>query len=181
MDDVRKLVNVKPLEWTERYGVGVIKAKASSSFGDYYIDATHQPCDRREDVVVRYACYILGGKSLKGGFYHGKIDGFDAYEQAKAAAQADYEARIYAALTPASDGRAEGLREADVARLVETAQWARNRLEAIADEAWHGDARDFKRALIGVFADFDESLARCGSAMPAILARAAELEGKTDE
>lgn len=53
-----------------------------------------------------------------------------------------------------------------VARLVEAAQWARNRLEKIADDCWHGDARDFKRALIGVFADFDEALANCGSSIP---------------
>ena len=53
-----------------------------------------------------------------------------------------------------------------VARMIETAQWARNRLEKIADDCWHGDARDFKRALIGVFADFDEALANCGSSIP---------------
>jgi hypothetical protein len=46
-----------------------------------------------------------------------------------------------------------------VRALVETAQWARNRLEAIADESWRGDARDFKRSLVGVFADFDAALA----------------------
>ena len=38
------------------------------------------------------------------------------------------------------------------------AQWARNRLDLIADEAWHGDGRDLKRSIIGVFADFDEAL-----------------------
>lgn len=65
----------------------------------------------------------------------------------------------------------EGLR--DVTALVETAQWARNRLEAIADESWNGDARDFKRSLIGVFADFDEALAKCGS----VSALAARVEG----
>ncbi len=54
-----------------------------------------------------------------------------------------------------------------VAHLVETAQWARNRLESIADAAWHGDGRDFKRALVGVFADFDAALAACGSVIPA--------------
>lgn len=53
--------------------------------------------------------------------------------------------------------------DARVTALVKAAQWARNRLEAIADESWKGDARDFKRSLIGVFADFDEALAVCGS------------------
>jgi hypothetical protein len=54
----------------------------------------------------------------------------------------------------------------DAAALVEAAQWARNRLEVIADDAWYGDGRDFKRALVGVFADFDEALARHGSRVP---------------
>ena len=54
----------------------------------------------------------------------------------------------------------------EVVALVETAQWARNRLNIIADESWHGDGRDLKRSIIGVFADFDASLLGCGSAMP---------------
>lgn len=57
----------------------------------------------------------------------------------------------------------------DVAALVEAAQWARNRLESIADAAWHGDGRDLKRALVGVFADFDDALAKCGSSMPEMI------------
>ena len=41
-----------------------------------------------------------------------------------------------------------------------TAQWVRNSLERIADGSWwQFDGRDFKRSLIGVFADFDEALA----------------------
>ena len=56
--------------------------------------------------------------------------------------------------------------EQPVARLVEAARWARNRLETIADDCWHGDARDFKRSLVGVFADFDEAMANCGSHVP---------------
>ncbi len=55
---------------------------------------------------------------------------------------------------------------ASIADLIETAQWARNRLDRIADDCWHGDARDFKRSLIGVFADFDRALRECGSTMP---------------
>ena len=54
----------------------------------------------------------------------------------------------------------------DVQELIEAAQWARNRLELIADESWHGDGRDLKRSIVGVFADFDAALAKCGSYMP---------------
>ena len=50
--------------------------------------------------------------------------------------------------------------------VAEAAQWARNRLERIADDAWHGDGRDLKRSLVGVFADFDEALLRVGSKVP---------------
>ena len=65
----------------------------------------------------------------------------------------------------------------EVRALVETAQWARNRLEIIADESWHGDGRDLKRSIIGIFADFDKALADCGSQVP--LALAAIKEPKT--
>ena len=58
----------------------------------------------------------------------------------------------------------------EVRALVETAQWARNRLEIIADESWHGDGRDLKRSIIGIFADFDKALADCGSQVPLSLA-----------
>lgn len=53
-----------------------------------------------------------------------------------------------------------------VQELIEAAQWARNRLELIADQSWHGDGRDLKRSIVGVFADFDAALAKCGSHMP---------------
>lgn len=45
-----------------------------------------------------------------------------------------------------------------VRKLVEAAQFARNRLEMIADGAWNGDARDFKRLIPGVFSDLDAAL-----------------------
>lgn len=48
--------------------------------------------------------------------------------------------------------------QAKLARAVEGAQFARNRLEVIADEGWHGDGRDLKRSIIGVFSDFDAAL-----------------------
>jgi hypothetical protein len=64
-----------------------------------------------------------------------------------------------------------------VTALMEAAQWARNRLELIADESWHGDGRDLKRSIIGVFADFDAALLACGSSVPAAL-RDAKGEGE---
>ena len=54
----------------------------------------------------------------------------------------------------------------ELVNLVETAQWARNRLELIADDSWHGDGRDLKRSIIGIFSDFDSALAACGSRLP---------------
>ena len=62
----------------------------------------------------------------------------------------------------------------EVRELVEAAQWARNRLEIIADESWRGDGRDLKRSIIGVFADFDAALLACGSEVPAALRRIGE-------
>ena len=58
-----------------------------------------------------------------------------------------------------------------MAGVVEAAQWARNRLERIADDSWHGDGRDFKRSLDGVFLDFDAALERAGSRVPDHLLR----------
>ena len=44
----------------------------------------------------------------------------------------------------------------DVLRRVEEGMaFARNRLEMIANGAWNGDARDFKRSIPSVFSDFD--------------------------
>ncbi len=86
---------VKALEWVERYGNGVIKLKAESPFGAYHIDAHHEPCAKREDVRVTKALYILAGREMNGALYHGREETLEA---AQAAAQADYEARILAAL-----------------------------------------------------------------------------------
>ena len=78
-------------------------------------------------------------------------------------------------LRPTSDGDTSGYIRRDhavlaalpeVQALIETAQWARNRLERIADDCWHGDGRDLKRSIIGIFADFDAALMACGSVMP---------------
>ena len=98
-------------------------------------------------------------KGVKGESYPCKPDIFAAtYESASQPAPECHQPDLVTA---------DGGQDAQlVARLVEAAQWARNRLEAIADDAWRGDARDFKRSLVGVFADFDEALANCGSHIP---------------
>ncbi|MBM1556703.1 hypothetical protein JQV19_08585 [Sulfitobacter mediterraneus] len=67
---------------------------------------------------------------------------------------------------------------AKVERLIETTQWVRNRLEKIADDAWHGDGRDLKRNLVGVFADFDQALAALGSEVPEHMRRALTKDGE---
>jgi hypothetical protein len=53
-----------------------------------------------------------------------------------------------------------------VEALVDGAQWARNRLEMIADESWHGDGRDLKRSIVCVFSDFDAALAQLKEPKP---------------
>ena len=66
-----------------------------------------------------------------------------------------------------------------VSQLVDASQWARNRLEKIADDSWHGDGRDLKRSLVGVFADFDDALKKCNSEMPEhFRARSEQKEGE---
>ena len=58
----------------------------------------------------------------------------------------------------ALSARAEAA-EAKLKEAVDIMQFARNRLEMIADKSWNGDARDFKRSLVGVFSGFDAFLA----------------------
>ena len=48
--------------------------------------------------------------------------------------------------------------QAKIARLTEATDMAINRLELRCDEAWNGDARDFKRSLVGVFAEYRAAL-----------------------
>lgn len=78
---------------------------------------------------------------------------------------------------PPTPREAELMAEIEKMRdVVEAAQWARNRLERIADNSWHGDARDFKRSLDGVFLDFDRALERIGSSVPEHLRRSESKE-----
>ena len=55
-------------------------------------------------------------------------------------------------------------RDALIKELVEALDMSRRRLERIADEAWNGDARDFKRLIPGVFAEFDAALRKAEEA-----------------
>ena len=50
--------------------------------------------------------------------------------------------------------------KAELAEAVEAIQFAANRLEMIADDGWNGDARDFKRSLVGVLSEARAFLAR---------------------
>lgn len=62
-------------------------------------------------------------------------------------------------------------------RAVEGADFAKRRLESIADESWNGDARDFKRRIPGVFAELD---AIRSLADPTGVALLAELRAERD-
>jgi hypothetical protein len=44
-------------------------------------------------------------------------------------------------------------------QVMEAADFARNRLEMLADDTWNGDARDLKRSLAGIFTEYDAALA----------------------
>jgi hypothetical protein len=136
MDDVRKLVKVKPLEWRK-------SGETWTAMGGIAF------------YTVRRCCLYTGQH------YSARLDSDD---DAKAAAQADYEARIYAALTPASDGRAEGLREAAGIAEAFMSQWATATYQNM-DARMQNAAKTYA----------------AGDIVSAILARAAELEGNTDE
>ena len=60
--------------------------------------------------------------------------------------------------------RSPDTRDALIKELVEALDMSRRRLERIADEAWNGDARDFKRLIPGVFAEFDAALRKAEEA-----------------
>lgn len=49
------------------------------------------------------------------------------------------------------------LRERE-SRLVEATEFAICRAETLCDETWNGDARDFKRSMIGIFAEYRAAL-----------------------
>jgi len=62
------------------------------------------------------------------------------------------------------DSTTPDTRDALIKELVEALDMSRRRLERIADEAWNGDARDFKRLIPGVFAEFDAALRKAEEA-----------------
>lgn len=55
-------------------------------------------------------------------------------------------------------------RDALIEELVDALDMSRRRLEKIADDAWYGDARDFKRLIPGVFLEYDAALTRAQQA-----------------
>ena len=77
----KRRVRVKPLEWVDLYRDGS-RYEVSSDNPLGYTDSIH---------------------GLQDGTYHSQFGAFPTLESAKAAAQADYEARILAALDPAPD------------------------------------------------------------------------------
>jgi len=86
-DALRKLVTVKPLEWEDFEGLG---AKASGFYQANYLIQKWSG-ESRYEVAMSYPGYQTG---YDGPRWHPTLDA------AKAAAQADYEARIFAALIP---------------------------------------------------------------------------------
>ena len=62
------------------------------------------------------------------------------------------------------DSATPDTRDALIKELVGALDMSRRRLERIADEAWNGDARDFKRLIPGVFAEFDAALRKAEEA-----------------
>lgn len=91
MDDVRKLVKVKPLEWEDFPGRG---AKTAAWLQAHYM--IQKWSDGRYELSASYPGYCTD------------IDGTERFylslEAAKAAAQADYESRILAALEAVNEG-----------------------------------------------------------------------------
>ena len=86
-DALRKLVTVKPLEWEDFEGLG---AKASGFYQANYLIQKWSG-ESRYEVAMSYPGYQTG---YDGPRWHPTLDA------AKAAAQADYTARVRAALIP---------------------------------------------------------------------------------
>ena len=91
-------------------------------------------------------------------------------EAVEAVAQARADAQAAVALD--GDALAKLIREAEaradalLAKLRATedaTDMAINRLELLCDEAWNGDARDFKRSLTGVFHEYQEARAEAAA------------------
>lgn len=52
----------------------------------------------------------------------------------------------------------DAARVPEIAAMIEGIEMARRRLETMASDAWNGDARDFKRSIVGVFSEIDAAL-----------------------
>lgn len=121
---------IKQLTWDQR---SPNCWTASSMFGSLYSITRHPGLP---------SPYMLdgGGNFFVSRTYH------DTLDLAQTTAYEDCVKRVHDMIIDVSD----------ISDLILSIQWARNRLETIADESWRGDARDFKRSLVGVFADFDD-------------------------
>lgn len=155
MDDVWKLVKLKPLEWSDLEPVENDNVcRAQTPFGTY--------------EAARDGWMLLG--CVDWVFVHGM-------DAAKAAAEADYEARIYVALTPSPSAHVEGLREAaGMFHQEQTIVWVQDIVEGLGfADVLKIDSYDDNIAAHEVI---EVGLIRIRDA---ILARAADLEGKTDD
>jgi hypothetical protein len=145
MGDVRKLVTVKSLEWQTVSAKGLWRA--DDGLGGHY------------EVLGQEPEYWMTHRGLGQGRMlrqNGMRTAPDT-ETAFATCQKDHEARILAAITPASDGRAEGLREAAAWR--EAATIARD--HGFTNAQWRMGGESARGALFHLF-----------------MSRAAELEDK---
>lgn len=107
-------VRVKPLVWTTRSG-------APTAFGNYIVT-----CEDHDDVTVWFV--LFGGKALA------RCGEHRTEYAAKAAAQADYETRILAALEPQPDPRDEQRRALE--KVIRNQRVQIKRLAATAEAHW---------------------------------------------
>ena len=50
-----------------------------------------------------------------------------------------------------------------ISTLIDATDYLKNRLEYIASASWHGDGRDLKRSIAGIFLEYDEAIKAKGS------------------
>lgn len=124
-------IKIKPIQWYNN-------CRATTPFGIYYIvDLGNESTDENSRFELS-----LNAR---------EIATYPNVELAQAAAENDMRNQILSLIDIYP-------RHNDIDNLIEATVWAKNRLEMIADESWHGDARDFKRSLVGIFTEFDAAL-----------------------